>query len=76
MKWLKAYNVFQRQENGLDLWVIGEPRDPLQLWNKHRNLMRTSGVIEALGPIHIAINQKGIEYFFTIKDLAIAASKF
>ena len=21
IKWLKAYNAFQRQENGLDLWV-------------------------------------------------------
>ena len=40
-KWLKAYNAFQRQENGLDLWVRVEPRDPLQLWNKHRSLMRT-----------------------------------
>ena len=76
IKWLKAYNAFQRQENGLDLWVRAEPKDPLQLWNKHRNLMRTPGVIEALGPIHIKINRKGIEHFFTIKDLAIAAPKF
>ena len=29
IKWLKAYNAFQRQENGLDLWVKAEPRDPL-----------------------------------------------
>ena len=45
IKWLKAYNAFQRQENGLDLWVRVEPRDPLQLWNKHRSLVRTEGVI-------------------------------
>lgn len=38
--------------------------------------MRTQGVIEALGPVHKAINQQGIKYFFTIKDLAIAATKF
>jgi len=38
--------------------------------------MRTPGVIEALGPIHTTINRQGIEYFFTIKDLAIAATKF
>lgn len=38
IKWLKAYNIFERQENGLDLWVRGEPRNPLQLWNKHRSL--------------------------------------
>jgi len=38
--------------------------------------MRTPGVIEVLGPIHTTINRQGIEYFFTIKDLAIAATKF
>ena len=29
IKWLKAYNTFQRQENGLDLWVRVEPRNPV-----------------------------------------------
>ena len=76
IKWVKAYNAFQRQENGLDLWVRAEPRDPLQLWNKHRSLMRPQGIVDALGPIHTTINRQGIEYFFTIKDLAIAAAKF
>lgn len=38
--------------------------------------MRTLGMIEALGPIHTTIIRQGIEYFFTIKDLAIAATKF
>ena len=38
--------------------------------------MRTQGVIEALGPIQTTINQQGIEYFFTIKGLAINAAKF
>jgi len=38
--------------------------------------MKTSGMIESLGPIHIEINRQGIEYFFTIKDLAITATKF
>ena len=38
--------------------------------------MRTPGVIEALGPIHTSINRQGIEYFFAIKDLTIAAAKF
>lgn len=33
-------------------------------------------MIEALRPIHIIINRQGIEYFFTIKDLAITATKF
>lgn len=76
IKWLKACNAFQRQENGLDLWVRAEPRDPVQLWREHRNLMGTPGVTESLGPIHIEINRQGIEYFFTIKDLAIGGAKF
>lgn len=33
-------------------------------------------MIEALGPIHIAVIQQGVQYFFTIKDLAIATAKF
>ncbi len=52
LKWLKAYNTFQRQENRLDLWVRAEPRDPVLLWRAHRNLMRTPGVMETLGPMH------------------------
>jgi len=61
IKFLKVYNAFQRQENGLELWVRAEPRDPLQLWNKHVSLMRTPGLIDVLGPIHTTINRQGIE---------------
>ena len=75
LKWLKAYNTFQRQENGLDLWVRGEPRHPLQLWAKQKSLMKKEGVIHILGPIHKAIVQRGIEYFLSIKYPAIAATK-
>lgn len=60
IKWLKAYNSFQRQENGLDSWVRVEPRNLVQLWRAHRNLMKALGVIEALGPIHTTINQQRI----------------
>ena len=45
LKWLKAHNTFQRQENGLDLWVRGEPKNPLQLLAKHKSLMQKEGVI-------------------------------
>lgn len=76
IKWLKAYNIFQREKNGLDLWVRGELRNPLQLWNKYMSLMRTKGVIQTLGPIQKAVVQQGVEYFLTIKDLAIVAAKF
>lgn len=68
LKWLKAYNTFQRQENGLDLWVRGEPRHPLQLWARHKRLMTKEGVIQTLGPIHKAIVLVGVEYFLSIRD--------
>ena len=60
IKWLKSYNTFQRQENGLDLWVRAEPRDLVQLWREHRNLVKTPGVIEALGPMHEALIRWGL----------------
>ena len=52
LKWLRAYNTFQRQENSLDLWVRDEPRDLVLLCRAHRNLMRTPCVMETLGPMH------------------------
>ena len=58
------------------MWVRAEPRDPVQFWTAHRNLMKTSSVIEALGPMHEALIWQGLEYFFSIKDLAIDAAKF
>lgn len=76
IKWLKAYNTLQRQENNLDLWVRAEPRNPVQLWKAHRNLIKTLGVIETLRPMHEALIRQGLEYFLFIKDLAIDATKF
>jgi hypothetical protein len=76
IKWLKAYDTFQSQENGLDLRVRAEPRNPVQLWTAHINHIRTPGVIVTLGPMHEALIQEGLEYFFSIKDLATNAAKF
>jgi len=38
--------------------------------------MRTPGVMETLGPMHEALIRHSLEYFLTIKDLAIDAAKF
>ena len=38
--------------------------------------MRTPGVIETLGPMHEALIRQSLEYFLSIKDLAIDAAKF
>lgn len=76
LKWLKAYNIFQRQENSLDLWVRAEPRDPAALWREHRSMMRIPGVMKILGPMHGDLIRNGLEYFLTIKDQAFHAAKF
>lgn len=38
--------------------------------------MRTPGVIETLGPMHEDLIRHSLEYFLTIKDLAIDAAQF
>ena len=38
--------------------------------------MRTQGVIEILGPMHEELIQQSLEYFLSIKDLAIDTSIF
>ena len=38
--------------------------------------MKTPGVIETLGPMHEALIRQGLEYFLSIKYLAIDATKF
>ncbi len=76
LKWLKAYNIFQRKENSLDLWVRAEPRDPAVLWREHRSVMRIPGVIKLLGPMHEDLIRNVLKYFLTIKDHALHAAKF
>ena len=76
IKWLKSYDTFQSQEHGLDLRVRAEPRNPVQLWKGHRNLIKTPSVYETLGPMHEALIREGLEYFISIQDLAINAAKF
>ena len=75
LKWFKCYNFFQRQENELDLWVRSEPKDPLQLWARQKNLMTKEGVIQALGPVHKSIVLNGIDYFLSIRNQAYIATK-
>ena len=76
LKCLKVYNTFQSQENGLDLWVRGEPKHPLQLWARQKSLMTKEGVIQALGLVHKTIVLDGVEYFLSIRNQAYIAAKF
>ena len=76
LKWLKAYNTFQRQENGLDLWVRSEPQDPLQFWARQKILMTKEGVTQILGPVHKSIILNGTDYFSSIRNQAYIVAKF
>ena len=62
-RWAKAYNIFQKREHGLDLWVRGEPTKPLYLFTQHKKFMQREGVIAKLGPIYKDIMQNGRAYF-------------
>ena len=75
LKWSKAYNTFQRKEHGLDLWVRGEPTQPLQLFVRHKRLMTHEGVIKILGPIHKEILQTRRDYFLSIQERSLLASR-
>lgn len=75
LKWFKAYNAFQIQEHGLDLWVRSEPKQPLQMFTNHKSLMTQEGVTKTLGPIYKEIVQKGISYFLSIQERSLTASK-
>lgn len=66
IKWFKAHNTFQKQEHGLDIWVRGEPKHPLQMISTQKILMKMKGVIQVLGPIHKRILQNGVSYFQSI----------
>lgn len=66
LKWFKAHTTFHKQENGLDLWVRDEPKNPLQMLASHKSLMRREVVIKILGPIRKEIVEKGVEYFLSI----------
>ena len=75
IKWTKAYDIFQKREHSLDLWVRGEPTKPLQLIIQHKNFMRRQGVRTRLGPIHKYIIENAQENFGDIREAALAAAK-
>jgi len=75
LKWFKAYNAFQGQEHGLDLWVRSEPKHPLQMFSNHKSLLTQERVIKTLGPIHKEIVQKGVSYFLSIQESSLTTAK-
>ena len=75
IRWAKAYNIFQKREHSLGLWVRGEPMKPLQLIIQHKKFMRRPGVRTRLGPIHKYIIENAREYFEDIPEAALVTTK-
>lgn len=73
LKWAKAHNTFRKCEYGIDLWVRGEPTQPLLLSVRNKQFMQRANVVGKLGPLHTNIIQVGKEYFQDIKEEAFSA---
>jgi hypothetical protein len=63
----KAHKVFMKSENGLDLWIRGEPPKSLDTIMQHRTFMKREKVVESLAPIHRHGVHSGLQYFRDIK---------
>lgn len=70
LKWAQAHNNFRRHEEGIKLWVRGEPAKHLQLLSKQKKFMKRASVIGELGPFHTYVIQARKEYFQEIKEEA------
>lgn len=75
LKWAKAQNSFRKNEEGIDLWVRGEPTKPLHLLVRHKKFMKRDGVVVQLGPFCTNIIQVGKGYLQDIKEEAISVAR-
>jgi hypothetical protein len=75
MRWAKAHKVFMKRENGLDLWVRGEPSKPFHTIMQHRAFMKREKVVEYLAPIHRHVVYSGLQYFGEIRDESLSTTK-
>jgi hypothetical protein len=64
-----------KRENGLDLWIRGEPPKPFDTIMQHRAFMKREKVVESLAPIHRHVVHSGLQYFGEIKEEALSVSK-
>jgi hypothetical protein len=74
-RWAKAHKVFMKRENGLDLWIRGEPPKSFDTIMQHRAFMKREKVVESLSPIHRHVVHSGLQYFREIKEEALSAAK-
>jgi hypothetical protein len=74
-RWAKAHKVFMKRENGLDLWIRGEPPKSFDTIMQHRAFMKREKVVESLAPIHRHVVHSGLQYFGEIKEEALSAAK-
>jgi hypothetical protein len=68
IRWAKSHKVFMKMDNGLDLWIRGEPPKPFDTIMQHRAFMKREKVVEYLAPIHRLVVHSGLQYFGEIKE--------
>jgi hypothetical protein len=56
-----------KRENGLDVWVRGEPSKPFDTIIQHRTFMKREKVVEYLATIHRHVVYLGLQYFGEIR---------
>jgi hypothetical protein len=64
-----------KRENGLDLWIRGEPPKSFYTIVQHKEFMKREKVVESLAPIHRNVVHSGLQYFGEIKEEALSAAK-
>jgi hypothetical protein len=75
VKWGKAHKMLINRENGLDIWIRGEPPKSLPSIMRHKTFMKRVRVVDSLAPIHLHVIHSGITYFREFKEEALVASK-
>jgi hypothetical protein len=74
-RWVKTHKVFMKRENGIDLWIRGEPPKSFDTIMQHRAFMKREKVVESLAPIHRHVVHLGLQYFREIKEESLSTTK-
>jgi hypothetical protein len=62
-RWAREHKFFMKRENGLDLWIRGEPPKSFPSIMRHKTFMKREKFIESLTPIHRYVFRSSLPYF-------------
>ena len=64
-----------KRENGLELWVRGEPSKPFDTIMQHREFMKREKIVDSLSPIHRHVVYSRMQCFGEIREESPSAAK-